>query len=186
MIRWIRDRKETRRKARSLYFAAVTQARDPAFYQECGVPDTLDGRFEMACLHVALIIRVLEICTDKQAKALSQALFDHMFKVTDQTIREMGIGDLSVPRHMKRMMSAFNGRAYSYDKALTDEQGLEDALIRNVYGTVETPDPLRVAALTGYVTQSAQMLTIDDIFAEKPVFARVPGATAHERELNYA
>lgn len=174
MLRWIRDRKETRQKARNLYFSAATQARQPPFYQQCGVPDTLDGRFEMTALHAALIVRVLETCADSKAKALSQALFDHMFKVTDQAIREMGIGDLSVPRHMKRMMTAFNGRSHIYDSALTKGEGLNEALTRNVYGTVANPSAEQVAMLAGYVHDSVDRLKIEDVLAGKAVFATLP------------
>ncbi len=162
---WLKTRRERRDRARALYFAAATQARQPAFYQEMGVPDTMDGRFEMTALHIFLLMNALKQDKDPRGEKMAQALFDRLFKVTDQAIREMGIGDLSVPRHMKRMMTAFNGRAYGYTLALRQGKGMGDALRRNVYGTVGSVAPHALAQLEFYVADAIAALNKEDILA---------------------
>ncbi len=178
---WLRARKERREKARALYFAAATQARNPVFYRDMGVPDTIDGRFEMTALHVFMVMKTLKDQGGRPGKALSQALFDRMFRVTDQAIREMGIGDLSVPRHMKRMMTAFNGRAYSYELALRGGQDLRDALRRNVFGTVDGADEGAATALETYVRESLATLTFDSLLQDQVRFAPLPQEEGERR-----
>ena len=143
-----------RKRAQSLYEAAAMQARKPEFFIDFGVPDTFDGRFEILCLHVWLVIHKLKGAgQDKDA----QAVFDAMFRTLDMTVREMGIGDLSVPRHMKRMMTGFNGRASAYQDALGDEVELMEALKRNVYGTLEGDiEDDKIRALADYVREAAR------------------------------
>jgi cytochrome b pre-mRNA-processing protein 3 len=117
-----------------LYCAAVAAARDPLFYATSGVPDTLDGRFDMVGLFVSLLIRRLGALPPPGPK-LAQAVFDAMFSDMDVTLREMGVGDLSVGRRVRTMWEAFHGRATAYAAALAaaDQQALADALARNVW-----------------------------------------------------
>ncbi len=138
------------KQAIALYKAAALAAREPQFYTDFGVPDTFDGRFEMLCLQVWLVMHKLKVAGEDK---LAQALFDVMFRTMDQTIREIGVGDLSVPRHMKRMMTGFNGRANAYEAALVGEEKLEETLIRNVYATADNIEQGRVQALALYVRQ---------------------------------
>ena len=123
-----------RQKAVRLYQAVVSAARQPVFYDEYGVPDTVDGRFDMILLHAALVMRCLS-SEGKEGQRLSQAVFDVMFKDMERSLREMGIGDLSVPHHMKRMMKASKGRYYAYDQGFSEPALLKDALRRNLFGT---------------------------------------------------
>jgi cytochrome b pre-mRNA-processing protein 3 len=140
-------------ESRALYHDIAGQARNPVFYAEYGVPDTFDGRFEMLCLHLWLDMRRLKLLgQDKKA----QALFDYAFKVMDQTLREMGVGDLSVPKHMKRMMIAFNGRAHAYEEGLVSKEAMEEALKRNAYGTAENPDPAMMQKLVTYIFEDIE------------------------------
>lgn len=121
--------------AEKLYFSLASQSRNPVFYAEWSVPDTLDGRFDMILLHVFAVIQHLR----KHGKAGSdraQALYDVMFVDMDRAVREMGIGDLSVKRHIRRMMTAFNGRMDAYSKGLDDPETMDGALRRNVYAEV--------------------------------------------------
>lgn len=117
-----------------LYNAAVKAARDPHFYGALGVPDTLDGRFDLVALFVALVIERLRVASEP-GPALAQAVFDAMFSDMDVTLRELGVGDLSVGKKVRAMWEAFHGRALSYGPALQagDERGLADALARNVW-----------------------------------------------------
>jgi cytochrome b pre-mRNA-processing protein 3 len=118
----------------TLYGTAVAAARDPHFYVVLGVPDTLDGRFDLVGLHVSLLIRHLRR-KPAPGPALAQAVFDAMFGDMDVNLREMGVGDLSVGKRVRAMWEAFHGRATVYDSALDadDVPALEAALTRNVW-----------------------------------------------------
>ena len=117
-----------------LYGAAVAAARRPFFYAELGVPDTLDGRFDLIGVHVFLLIRRLGELP-APGPAVAQAVFDAMFSDMDRNLREIGVGDLSVGRRVKAMWEAFHGRAAAYQAALAagDEAALSAALARNVW-----------------------------------------------------
>ena len=118
-----------------LYTAAVEAARDPALYGPDAVPDTLDGRFDLISLHVGLLVRRLRGDADPRGAPLAQAVFDAMFADMDVSLREMGVGDMSVGKRVKRMWEAWHGRARAYEAALEagDRPALEEALSRNVW-----------------------------------------------------
>jgi cytochrome b pre-mRNA-processing protein 3 len=117
-----------------LYGAAVAAAREPFLYTALGVPDTLDGRFDMVGLHAFLLIQRLKI-EPPPGPALAQAVFDAMFSDMDINLREMGVGDLSVGRKVRMMWEAFHGRAAAYAAAMNagDMAALDAALDRNVW-----------------------------------------------------
>ena len=123
----------------ALYGAIVAQARVPAFYMEFGVPDTPEGRFDLLVLHLALVCRRLgraEEADQAAAQTLSQGVFDMFCRDMDHNLREMGVGDLSVPTKMRKLGEAFYGRLEVYDRALgsVDEAELAAALRRNTQG----------------------------------------------------
>lgn len=154
-----------RAAAQDLYAAIVAQARQPAFYAALGVPDTVDGRFEMVALHAFLVLRRLKE-TPAPGAALGQALFDAMFADMDRSLREMGVGDLGVGRRVKSMAEGFYGRIGAYDAALLlpADDALQEALRRNVYGTVKHGSSLAGArALAVYVRASAATLAAQDL-----------------------
>ena len=133
-----------------LYGAAVATARDPWLFAELGVPDTVEGRFDLVSLHVALLIRRLRTDPDARGPALAQAVFDAMFADMDLNLREMGVGDLSVGKRVRRMWEAFHGRALAYEAALDspDPAALAEALARNVWrGEAPEGAPATLAAL---------------------------------------
>jgi cytochrome b pre-mRNA-processing protein 3 len=141
-------RKPHERAGFALYGSAVAAARQPGFFESLGVPDTLDGRFDLVCLHAGLLVRRLGQDADPRGKALAQAVFDAMFADMDVSLREMGVGDLAVGKRVKRMWEAFHGRATAYDAALADgdDVGLAEALARNVWrGTAPGDAPARLA-----------------------------------------
>jgi len=141
-----------------LYGMAVAAAREPHCYTVLGVPDTLDGRFDLIGLHVFLLIHRLRFLPDP-GPALAQAVFDAMFSDMDVTLREMGVGDLSVGRRVRAMWEAFNGRAHAYDAALAaaDAPALEAALIRNVWRGMPPPEGA-AASLRRLATAQAAFL----------------------------
>jgi cytochrome b pre-mRNA-processing protein 3 len=126
-----------RDEGRRLYEALAAQSRLPIFYAELGVPDSIDGRFEMLCLHAHAVFHRLRGC-GAAADQLGQAAYDAMFAGLDAALREMGVADLGVGRRIKIMTEALNGRIQAYDAALADADpgALPAAIRRNVYGTV--------------------------------------------------
>lgn len=143
-------RKPHERAGFALYGAAVAAARRPLFFDALGVPDTLDGRFDIVSLHVGLLVCRLARDPDPRGKDLAQAVFDAMFADMDVNLREMGVGDLVVGKRVKRMWEAFHGRAKAYDAALRagDAASLAEALARNVWrGAAPEGAPARLAAI---------------------------------------
>ena len=102
----------------AIYGMIVTQAREPIFYRDLGVPDTVNGRFDLLLLHLWLMLRRLKSVDD--GTALSQGLFDHFCNDMDDNLRELGVSDLKVPKRMQAFGEAFYGRTAAYDMALTD------------------------------------------------------------------
>ena len=147
----------------SLYNAAVAAARDPWLYEGLGVPDTLDGRFDMVGLHAFLVIHRLT-GEPEPGPVLAQAVFDAMFGDMDITLREMGVGDLSVGRRVRAMWEAFHGRSKAYAAALASEpaSALDTALVRNVWrGT--PPAEGSAAALARLVRAQAAHLAAQQL-----------------------
>jgi cytochrome b pre-mRNA-processing protein 3 len=116
-----------------LYEAVADASRRPEFYRDLGVPDTVEGRFEMLTLHAHLAVRRLRALPDP-ASDLAQDLVDTIFAHFDAALRELGVGDISVPKRMKTMASAFLGRSKAYEEALSTGSGLTTVLSRNVFG----------------------------------------------------
>ena len=135
ILRFFR-RDDGRATIERLYGAIVAQSRNPAFYTDFAVPDTIAGRFEMILLHAFALFHRLKD-EPEERRALGQRVFDEFCRDMDSNLREMGVGDLTVPKKMKRVAEAFYGRAGVYDAALAsgDNTALQDALLRNVYAS---------------------------------------------------
>jgi cytochrome b pre-mRNA-processing protein 3 len=145
------------RRATTFYSAVVKQARQVPFYRDHGVPDTVDGRFELIVLHAVLALRRLHQ-EGADGDELGQAMFDVLIDDMDRSLREMGVGDLGVGRRVKAMGEAFYGRSGAYEKALDDGDGaLVEALARNVFGTVKADD-CQVGAMAAYVRRQIVQL----------------------------
>ncbi|MBI1985372.1 MAG: ubiquinol-cytochrome C chaperone family protein [Rhodospirillales bacterium] len=143
--------------ARGLYLSLVAQARQPGFYLQCGVPDTVDGRFDMILLHAFLVLRRLKRDHSRTAD-LAQALFDLMFADMDRNLREMGVGDLAVGRRVKAMAAAFYGRIAAYEAGLdAGDATLAEALKRNLYRKAN-PDAAAIDAVAAYLRREALAL----------------------------
>ena len=128
----------------ALYGAIVAQARSVAFYADYRVPDTVEGRFDLIVLHLVLLLNRLgrgaEVGRDLGQeplgqKLLGQELFDAFCRDLDANLREMGVGDLAVPKRMQAFAEAFYGRQAAYLAALdaADERVFEKALARNIF-----------------------------------------------------
>ena len=147
----------------------------PVFYRELGVPDTPEGRFEMVGLHVALVVRRLR-AAKAQGGALAQELFDLMFADMDESLRHVGIGELSVGKQIRRLAGHFYARLQALDQALATVPAapLVPMLRTNVYHGGPVPDPQRLEALAGYLVAAEQRLraqAIDDLLAGRADWA---------------
>ena len=135
MLKWIFDGERAARQkiTQTVYDQIVAAARQPVLYAEWGVPDTPLGRYEMISLHMFLVLHRLRGETGS-ARELAQNLTDAFFADLDHSIRELGVGDLSVPKRMKKLAGMFYGRAVSYGEAVDrgDAALLAAALARNV------------------------------------------------------
>jgi cytochrome b pre-mRNA-processing protein 3 len=143
---------------RTLYGVIVAQARRPAFYADYGVADTPAGRFDMILLHLILFVRRLR-AEPAPIRALGQGVFDLFCRDMDHSFREMGIGDLAVPKHMRRVAEAFYGCAEAYDQAIATagEEQLAAVLARNIFPETAASSA-RARRLARYVRD-----TIDDL-----------------------
>ncbi len=168
-------RRKNREVIERLYKAVVDQSRSIIFYQNIGVPDTLEGRFEVLTLHMTLVTRRLKVMPSP-GPDMSQDLVDLTFAQFEAALREIGVGDISIPKRMKVMASAYLGRASAYDEALRmgDKNALLDALGRNLYGTAPKSED-SVEKMANYVIQTAKKLensVVSDFYSEAlPFFA---------------
>ncbi|BCW89117.1 hypothetical protein sos41_22720 [Alphaproteobacteria bacterium SO-S41] len=147
---------ERRQRTDRLLAAITAEARRPVFYEAMGVPDTLDGRFDLMALFGSLAFRSLAK-KGKDGITLAQDTTDLMFSAFDDAIRSLGVGDGGIPRRVKTMGKAYIGRAGVYDAAIRagDAAALRDALQRNVYRG--TPEP-GAADLAAHVMAEAAIL----------------------------
>ena len=153
----------------ALYGMIVAQARSPEFYRGYGVPDTVEGRLDMIVLHMVLVLRQLTLAHGVLPPA-GQQLFDRFCQDMDDNFREMGVGDLAVPKRMQKVGEAFYGRAKVYESALLDEMpaALETAVSRNVFGAPEpTLGARRLAAYMRAVAAHISQRDADALAAAK-------------------
>ena len=160
----------------TMYGALVAQSRTATFYSELGVPDSLNGRFDMVVIHTMLAMRRLRAEPASVEEPLSQELFDYMFKDMDRSLREAGVGDMSIGKHMKKLAKAFYGRAGEYEQGMDgDDAALIDALKRNVYRSA-TPTDQQVQLLMQYLREADKTLaaaSFDDVSAGRMPWPQV-------------
>tara|TARA_Y100000052_G_scaffold26355_1_gene31120 strand:- start:315 stop:959 length:645 start_codon:yes stop_codon:yes gene_type:complete len=175
MFRGLFSPKPEKRTAQALHRKVVEAARQPALYGEDGVPDTIEGRFELVVLHTALVVLVLQKGEDPRGRAVSQALFDAMFDDFDAAMRELGVGDSAVGKKIRFMAEGFYGRAKALEEALEaqdDSAALVEVLSRNTLAQ-EAPDA-RAERLSLYVNSAFKSLTSQGadalIAGEAPAF----------------
>ena len=140
--------------AYEIYGRAVTWARSSLFYSEAGVEDSLDGRFDMILLHMYILLHQLR--QTPETSGLQQAVQEAMVADMDRTLRELGVGDMSVGKQVKNMAAAWLGRSKAFDTALESEleNDLEDAIARNIYRfSGEGEAPLHAATMARYMKQ---------------------------------
>lgn len=142
-----------RREAEKAFVTIANTARRPVFYEEYGVPDTVDGRFDLLALHLFSVFHRLR--DGKKARAFSQSLFDTAFSNLDANLREMGVGDDRVGKRVRAFAEMFYGRVGVYEAGLAaeDDGVLIDAVGRNVFGD---PHAWGAAPLARYLRESVR------------------------------
>lgn len=142
--------------AAAVYARAAEHSRNPDLFEACGIPDTLDGRFDSLALHAALAIDRLR--REPDGEVLAQAFFDAMFRHLDLTLREIGVQDLGVGRRIKVMAEGLHGRALAYREALAGgPTPLAEVLRRNAYGG-SSPTDAAVERLVAHVRRHVVLL----------------------------
>ena len=172
-----------RRAGLSLYEAIVAQARSEAFYRDHGVPDTVNGRFEMIVLHVVLVVARLQ-AEGEDGKELARAALEAFVADVDDACRRLGIGDMGVPRHVKKATAAVLQRGNAYRAAMAAPRSLEDdpladAVGAHAWGKPLSDDPAGRRALADYVRRA--VASLDAQRGEQIVTGTVsfPAAAAH-------
>ena len=148
------------RKAQQLYAQIVAQSRQPFLYSDFGVPDTLDGRFDCILLHASMVIHALAI-HGESGQILAQDLFDVMHQDFVDNLRQIGIGDLSIARHFRRMSEGFNGRLRAYNNfAHLEEPDAVAVISRNIFREQDPHKCPHAKKLTIYAKELYQNLHI--------------------------
>ncbi|MGB6118671.1 MAG: ubiquinol-cytochrome C chaperone family protein [Mesorhizobium sp.] len=174
------EKKANRAIADALYEQIVAAARQPVLYSQWLVPDTPLGRFEMVGLHLFLCLHRIK-GEGRAGEGLGQELADAFFLDVDHSLRELGIGDMGIPKRMKTLARMFYGRTSTYGQAIDagDLAELSQALTRNVRpGTTEWPE---ADSLADYVMQTAAALasqTAPDILSGRVRFVVAGGENA--------
>jgi len=147
-------------EAKAVYAACLEQVRLPVFYTDYGADDRFEGRFDLLLVHLFCVLHVMQ----GHSEEFNQALFDATFADMEQTLREMGIGDMGIPKHMRRMMKAFNGRMTRYDEAYgRGKDSMVEALRLNLYGTLQSVSSEHINRMYNYIE-----LTLKDLKSQSP------------------
>lgn len=173
MLRNLFRQRPDERQGDALYALAVEQARQPAFYTALGVADRIDARFELYTLHVLILF--LRLKQDgERGEVAAQKLFDTYISSLDHTLRELGVGDVSVGKKMRKLGESLYGRMSAYEGPLRaeDVDSLAAALAKNVY---ESADAATGNALARYAVASRQNLTTQsfETVSKAPAWAEI-------------
>ena len=176
MFKYYNKKKLRKKTAHEIYGSIVTQARKPLFYAQWHIPDTVEGRFELLVMHMSLVLHRLKD-GGQETKELGRLVAETFIDDLDNSFREMGVGDLKVPKKMKTASEAYFGRLQSYSAALDGDgdSDMIDTLVRNIDDS-ESPGPINMSALADYMLRSARVLSeleLEEISGRRLVFAEV-------------
>ena len=147
-----------------LYQAVVAEARQPHWYRAGAVPDTVDGRFDMVAAVLALVLIRME--REGEAARAEQAMLTELFvDDMDGQLREQGVGDVVVGKHVGRMMGALGGRLAAYRAGLADREAMTRAVHRNLYREAAVPDEALAHSVEGLRALDARLagLSLDAV-----------------------
>ncbi|MGI9426495.1 MAG: ubiquinol-cytochrome C chaperone family protein [Hyphomicrobiaceae bacterium] len=158
MLEWLAQRRSRKRTAQNLYGSIVALSRRDEFYADFGVPDTVEGRFEILVIHMFLILDRLRQ-DGAQSNPLAQELVDAFFADMDTTIRQLGVGDFSVPKKMRHLAEVFDQRLHGYRGAAEAAPGdqLRHLLVENLE-LKDTGKNSSAGRLEKYIFESMQRL----------------------------
>ncbi len=122
---------QSRRLIAELHAGLVARAREPVFFRDLAVADTIDGRFDMVVLHAWLLLARLN---ELGMRDVGQSLVDTLFTGFDESVRELGVGDIGAGHRVKKIADAFYGRLHAY-AAADGDAAMAAALLRNIYRT---------------------------------------------------
>jgi cytochrome b pre-mRNA-processing protein 3 len=152
MLNLLRKSAERKQAARGLYDQLITRARNPVFFLDFGVPDTVDGRFDLLALHAWMTLARLKAAGQDE---LAQELTNIVFVGFDEALREQGAGDIGIGHRIKALANAFYGRLAAYEAA-KGEEAMAAALARNIWrGSDVGPEARKLAS---YVSRARQHL----------------------------
>ena len=141
-----------------IYKLIIKQSRVKGFYTSLNIPDTIDGRFELIVLHFFLIDNALDKKIERNDKVYKEIL-EIMYKDFDMSLREMGVGDLSVGKKIYHMTEAFSGRIVAYrNVSKKNKAEIIKCLKKNVYGTVHQVDKKQLNILAEYFIESIKLI----------------------------
>lgn len=178
MILDLFKRKKTNAALVNAQYEVITEgARNPSFYQDFDVPDTVMGRFNMVSIFMTLYLRATNNA-DEAVRQLAQEVVEEFFKDIDHSIRELGIGDAGVPKRMKKLGRMFYGRAENYGKAFDngDASELAEAFSRNIHSDAydgeldQAPDMRSLAEHAISIDEQLKNTSHDDMIKAKLLF----------------
>jgi cytochrome b pre-mRNA-processing protein 3 len=173
MLRNLFRQRPDERQGDALYALAVGQARQPEFYTSLGVTDQIDARFELYTLHVLILFLRLK-GDGERGEVAAQRLFDTYISSLDNTLRELGVGDVSVGKKMRKLGESLYGRMNAYEGPLRaeDVDAMAAALAKNVY---ESEDAATGHALARYAVASRQNLATQsfETVSKAPAWAEI-------------
>ena len=157
MLTWLRSRSRAGQTASGLYGSIVTQARTPAFYTRGAAPDTIEGRFGVIAVHMFLVLERIRQ-EGAAGNEFARALLEHLLTDMDDSLREIGIGDMGVPRRVKKAAAALHEQIEVYRSALAapSDEALKAAIASYVLLDNGSGDP---ALLANYVRRATLGLT---------------------------
>ncbi|HEX3809906.1 MAG TPA: ubiquinol-cytochrome C chaperone family protein [Rhizomicrobium sp.] len=168
MLNVFANSRPERGRAAELFDALVRQSRLPEFYTALGVADTIDGRFDLLTLHAWLVLEWLKANGEGET---AQALINRIFVSFDESLRDLGVGDIGIGHRVKKMADAFYGRLDAYS-TVADEDALAAAIMRNIYrgdGQVSAA----AHALAHYANTARTNMRLQ---SDAPDFGPLPGA----------
>lgn len=157
-----------KKRVERLYAATVARARAPVFFTKLGVPDTIDGRFDLLALHAWLILDRLR---DEKLGALSQGLTDTIFLGFDEGLRDLGTGDMGMGRRIKKLADAFYGRLQAYDTS-KDFATMAETVQRNLYRG--TGDESHAQTVAHYIETARECVAGSDVANGEVNFGPLP------------
>jgi cytochrome b pre-mRNA-processing protein 3 len=155
MLNLLRNSHQRKKNGQALYDGLVRRAREPVFFAEFGVPDSIDGRFDILAFHAWMVLAEL------RGAPVAQDLTDTIFAGFDDAMREQGAGDMGIGHKLKAMANAFYGRMTAYDAA-QDQAALAQALAKNLWRGAAVDDRARALAAYAVGARAALRRSLPD------------------------